>query len=152
MYNTFVFIHSWTRWIVVILAVVAIVNALSGWLGNKTYGKKDNALNASFTGFMHLQLLIGLILYFFLSPLGLDAFGAGMGAVMKNEGLRYWAVEHFTIMLLAVVLVQVGRSTSKKARAAIKKHKRAAIWFSIAFLLMMTRIPWQESARLFRGL
>ncbi len=152
MYNFIQFIHSWSRWAVVILAVFAIANAYIGWLNNKNFEKKDNILNASFVGFMHLQALTGLILYFVYSPLGFEAFSRTDVNVMKTPSVRYWAVEHITVMLLAVVFAQVGRSLSKKATESIIKHKKAAIFFSISFVLMMSRIPWGESARLFRGL
>jgi hypothetical protein len=151
-YQILLFVHSWLRWAVLIVAVIAIFNAFGGWLSKSPFGKKDNALQASFVGLMHTQLLIGLILYFFLSPLGSAAFEGGMGAVMKNGALRYWAVEHITVMILAVIVAQVGRSISKKAQTAPKKHRVSAIAFSVALVLMLSRIPWNEAGRLFRGL
>jgi hypothetical protein len=145
MYPFFVLVHSWTRWLVLILAVLAIFKALAGWLGQKPFEKQDNILGASFVGSMHLQLLLGLLLYFVFSPMGLKAIQtSGMGAVMKNADARYWAVEHITVMILAVVLAQVGRSLSKKAPTDLQKHKKAAIFFGIALLLVLSRIPWNR--------
>lgn len=145
-------VHSWTRWLVLLLALIAIFKALSGWIGRKPFDKQDNILGASFVGSMHLQLLLGLILYFVLSPMGLNAINSmGMGAVMKNAEARYWAVEHFSVMILAVILAQVGRSLSKKATTDLQKHKKSAIFYSVALVLVLSRIPW-DSLRLFRGL
>jgi hypothetical protein len=90
-----------------------------------------------------------LLLYFVFSPFGLDAFAQGAKVVMKNAGLRYWAVEHATVMLLAVILAQVGRTKSKRARAHKQKFKHAFVFFLISLILMLSRIPWHESARLF---
>lgn len=156
MENTFYIltrnIHSWTRWLVLILALVVIFKAVSGWLGKKPFEKQDNILGASFVGSMHLQLLLGLLLYFVFSPMGLNAINElGMKAVMKNAEMRYWAVEHISIMILAVVLAQVGRSLSKKASDSVAKHKKSAIFYSVALVLVLSRIPW-DSLRLFRGL
>ncbi|MBC8110759.1 MAG: hypothetical protein H7Y04_06845, partial [Verrucomicrobia bacterium] len=77
-YQILQFLHSWTRWLVLVLAVVAIYKAFSGWFGKKDYLKADNTIGAAFVGSMHLQLLLGLILYFGLSPFGLKAFDLGM--------------------------------------------------------------------------
>lgn len=150
MYNFTLFLHSWSRWLVLILAVIAIFKAMAGWLGKQPFSKQDNILGASFVGSMHLQLLLGLILYFFLSPMGLNAIQTvGMKEVMKSPLYRYWAVEHLTTMLLAVILAQVGRIKSKKASTDLLKHKKAFIFYTIALVLVLSRVPWD---RLGRGL
>jgi len=151
MYNVFLTVHSWTRWFILIFAVLAIFKAVSGWMGQKPFTKQDNIFGAIFVGFIHLQALLGLLLYFAFSPFGLKAIESmGMGEVMKSAGTRYWAVEHALVMFIAVVVAQVGRSLSKKAATDLEKHKKAAIFFGIALLLILSRIPWGESARLFR--
>lgn len=152
MYDTTLLIHSWLRWVVLLFAIIVIFRSLQGWLGNQAFTSGDNRNATLFIAFMHLQLVIGLVLYFFLSPVGFSAFDAGMGAVMKNKGLRYWAVEHITTMILAVVLAQVGRTRSKRAKSSKRKHQQLAIFTIIAMVLVLSRIPWNESARLFRGL
>jgi putative Ca2+/H+ antiporter (TMEM165/GDT1 family) len=150
MYNFTLFLHSWSRWLVLILAVIAIFKAMAGWLGKQPFSKQDNILGASFVGSMHLQLLLGLILYFFLSPMGLNTIQTvGMKEVMKSPLYRYWAVEHLTTMLLAVILAQVGRIQSKKASTDLLKHKKAFIFYTIALVLVLSRVPWD---RLGRGL
>ncbi len=152
MYLTLLTVHSWLRWVVVILAAFVIIRSLMGWLSNSSYGKSDNAIAASFVGSLHLQLILGLILYFVYSPFGYAAFQMGMGEVMKNAPIRYWAVEHITTMILAVIIAQVGRSIAKKAKTSTKKHRLSFIFFSIAVFLIMISIPWNESGRMFRGL
>ena len=149
MYETFLFIHSWLRWIVLALAVLVIVKSFLGWQLKTTYGRSDNALSASFVGSLHLQLLIGLVLYFFLSPITTSAF-QDFGGAMKAASIRYWAVEHIFVMILAVIIAQIGRTRSKKASTNKKKFKTVTIFYLMALLLMLSRIPFNEAGRLFR--
>ncbi len=148
-YNIFLYLHSWIRWIIIIVAIIALVKAYSGWFGNKPYTKGDNGISAAFMGTMHLNLLIGLVLYFFLSPVVQSAF-SDFGAAMKNPGLRFWAVEHILVNIIAVVVATIGRAKSKKAVETVRKHKITAIFYTIAFVLLLSRIPWGEAERLFR--
>lgn len=150
-YEIVLFLHSWIRWFILVLGIVVIIKAYSGWFGNKPYQKGDNGMSAGFIGLLHLNLLLGLILYFFLSPLTEAAFN-DFGAAMKDSSLRFWAVEHILIMVIAVVVAQVGRIKSKRAVSAVAKHKTVAIWYTIAFILILSRIPWGEAERWFRGL
>jgi hypothetical protein len=148
-YTIFLYLHSWIRWIILILGIIAIIKAYAGWLGNKPYTKGDNAISGAFMGTLHLNLLIGLVLYVFLSPIVETAF-QDFGAAMGNSGVRFWAVEHILINIIAVIVATVGRSKAKKAVDAVRKHKLTAIFYTIAFILLLSRIPWGETERLFR--
>lgn len=151
MYDIVLFLHSWIRWFILILGLVVLIKAYSGWFGHKPYLKGDNGMSAGFMGLLHLNLLLGLLLYFFLSPYVQSAFN-DFGVAMKNSSLRYWAVEHILVMIIAVVVAQVGRIKAKRATTDLAKHKTTAIWYTIAIVLMLSRIPWGEAERLFRGL
>lgn len=140
-YSIVLALHSWTRWLVLIFGLIAVFRAFSGRQGRPWTGA-DNGMGAAFVGSMHLQLLLGLILYFALSPYGVKAFETQGGAVMKDAGSRFFAVEHLIGMILAVVAAQVGRSLSKKAVDPIVKHKKAFTWFLIALLIVLVMIPW----------
>lgn len=148
-YEIFLFLHSWIRWIILILGLVAIFKAYTGWFGNKPFTKGDNGISAAFMGTLHLNLLIGLILYFFLSPIVDSAFN-DFGAAMRSSELRFWAVEHILVNIIAVVVAQIGRTKSKKAVDNVRKHKLTAIFYTIAFVLLLSRIPWGEAERWFR--
>ena len=148
-YSIFLYTHSWIRWIVLLLAVFLVIRSLIGLFGGNPYQKLDNALSASFVGFMHLQLLLGLILYFFLSPLTEYAM-KDMGSAMRDSELRFWAVEHLTVMILAVVFAQLGRSISKKSDDSSVKFRFQSIFFGAALLLMIIGIPWAEVHRMIR--
>ncbi|AHM63577.1 hypothetical protein D770_26670 [Flammeovirgaceae bacterium 311] len=150
-YQIFLFLHSWIRWFILFLGIVVIIKAFIGWSGNKPYLKGDNGMSAGFIGLLHLNLLIGLILYFFLSPYVQQAF-SNFGAAMKDSYLRFWAVEHIAINIIAVVVAQIGRTRSKRATTDVAKHKTVAIFYTIALVLILSRIPWGEAERWFRGL
>jgi hypothetical protein len=90
---------------------------------------------------LDLQLLIGLLLYFALSPFTAEAL-RDFGAAMRNPPLRFFAVEHVTLMLAAVVLVHVGRVMGRKAVTTDAKRIRSLASFGLALLLMLLAIPW----------
>jgi hypothetical protein len=148
MYTTLLFIHSWLRWVVLILALVAIVKSFTGWKGSKTYSSQDNKIAVFFMASMHLMLIIGLGLYF-ISPYAFNAFG-GSESVMKNATLRFWAVEHIFVMILATVAATIGRIKAKKKELDNEKFKTQFTYFLIALIFMLSRIPWGEADRLFR--
>ena len=92
---------------------------------------------------MDLNVVLGLILYLFLSPITQAAF-ANFGVAMSDANLRYFAVEHILGMIVALVLAHVGRAVSKRATDTIKKHRAAAIWYTLSFLISLAMIPWDR--------
>jgi hypothetical protein len=141
MYTGFLHLHDTLRWLLLLSLVTTLVKYLVGWLGNQRWKKTDNLMGIIFTSLMDLQLLVGLVLYFFLSPvtkLALNDFGAAM----KNADLRFYAVEHLSMMLIAVVLVHIGRAKSKKVIADVSKFKIATIFYGLALVVMLAAIPW----------
>lgn len=151
MYTFLIFLHSWLRWILLILGIIVIIRSYIGWFGDKSYLKSDNTMSIILVSIFHIQLILGLLLYFVYSPIVRSAF-QDFGLAMKDSQLRYWAVEHIFIMLFSIVIAQIGRIKIKKAHSAVNKHKNAAIYFTLAFILILSRIPWDQSIRLFRGL
>ena len=141
MYTGFLHLHDTLRWLVLLSLVVTLVKYISGWLGNQPWKKTDNILGIVFTSLMDIQLLTGLVLYFFLSPITKLAM-SDFGAAMKDPGLRFYAVEHFSMMLIAVILVHIGRAKSKKAKTDSAKFKTATIFFLIALVVILAAIPW----------
>ncbi len=131
--NTF---HSYNRYFLLAALAFVLFRSISGWLGKKPYEKADNTASAALIGFTHLQWLLGLILYLGVSPIAQAAF-ADFGAAMKNSWLRYIAVEHTTAMILAVILIQLGRSLSKKATDPTAKHRKVAVYTGIATLIIV---------------
>ncbi|TAE15910.1 MAG: cytochrome B [Bacteroidetes bacterium] len=148
MYLTLLTIHSWLRWVLLAVLLFALVRSLMGWLSKTPYTKIDNLAGVLSIAFAHTQLVLGLVLYF-VSDSGYPAIAKfGMG-VMKDSNLRKWSVEHITMMVVAIVLVQVGRSLSKKQATDEGKHKRMATFLIIALALIALGIP-AERLGLFR--
>ena len=143
MYTGFLHLHDTLRWLVLLSLVITLVKYISGWLGNQPWKKTDNILGIVFTSLMDIQLLTGLVLYFFLSPITKLAM-SDFGAAMKDPGLRFYAVEHFSMMLIAVILVHIGRAKSKKAKTDSAKFKTATIFFLIALVVILAAIPWNR--------
>ena len=141
MYPLILTLHSILRWVVLILAVVAVVRAFIGWLGKKEWTALDNRFGMLLSASMDIQVILGFVLYIFLSPLTTTAL-QDFGAAMSNALLRYWSVEHVLLMVVALILIHVGRATSKVAEEATSKHKRAAIFFGLATLAILIAIPW----------
>ena len=141
MYEVFLSLHNILRWVVLIVAVLALIRMyFGGWMGRKAYSKADDRVSLLFTIMLDLQLLVGIILYVFLSPTTL-ALLTGTGS-MSAPLTRYFGAEHAAMMLLAVIVAHVGRAQSKKAADARGKFRRAAIWYTVALVLLLAGIPW----------
>ena len=138
-------LHNILRWVVLIAALFAIYRAFAGWLGKKDWTSTDDKAGMWFTMLMDIQVLVGLILYIFLSPITQSAF-QNFGGAMSNAVARFFAVEHILLMVVAAAAAHMGRAFSRKASGALSKHKRAAIWFVLALLLVLVAIPWPFSA------
>lgn len=144
MYTTFLVIHNLLRWLVLIAVIVAAGKALMGWFGKHQWSKLDDRLGIIVTSSLDAQFLVGLILYVFLSPLTTAAF-QNLGAAMQDRVLRFFAVEHISVMVVAVVLAHVGRTLSKKASTDTTKFQRAGIFFALTLIAILAGIPWFRS-------
>ena len=127
-------LHSGFRYIVFILVVVAIIQSLLGVIGKKPYTDLNRKVNLFALISAHTQLLIGIIL-FFISPN--VQFNSG---TMKNDITRYYTVEHWVMMLIAIVLITIGYSRSKKIILPESKHKTIATFYIIAFIIIIGAI------------
>ncbi len=143
MYTGLLHLHSFLRYIALILLIIATFKSISGFISRREFSGLDNKLSLFAFISMHLQLTIGLILYF-ISPIVKTGL-SDMGSSMKEPSLRFWTVEHIAMMLVAIILVTVGRITAKKATNDLSKHKKQAILFSIALLIIFMAIPWPFS-------
>jgi hypothetical protein len=144
MYTGLLHSHNGLRWLVLLALLVAIVLAFSGWFGKRDWEKRDKLSGLFLVVFMDLQFLIGIILYAFVSPITKAAFN-NFGSAMSNADLRFYAVEHILMMVIALVLVHIGRAKSKKDIAHWKRHKSAAIFYTLSLLLILAAIPWDRA-------
>lgn len=135
MYTGLLHTHSLLRYLILLGLLVVIIKAVIGLMNKQPYGKLDNKLGLYLFIFTHTQLLVGLILYF-VSPF--VKFGS---STMSDKVTRYWTVEHIFAMLIAVVLITLARTTSKRMSDDAAKHKRMAI-FNFAALVVIVAMVW----------
>ncbi len=143
MYEIIQVVHSYLAYVVLALLFFAVANAITGWVGNKMFTMEKDLRLSLFTLILaHIQLLVGLILYF-VSPSGLQAIQAlGMGGL--NSASRLLAVEHPFINIIAIVLITIGWSRHKKFVEGDKKFKSIAIFYGLGLVLILSRIPWGQ--------
>jgi cytochrome bd-type quinol oxidase subunit 2 len=134
LYGFVKMLHSGFRYVVFLMVLIAIVQALLGWFGKKAYTDGNRKLNLFAMIAVHTQILIGLVLYF-ISPLVVFA-----KETMKDNTLRYWTVEHISMMIFAMILVTVGHSRSKKMALPEGKHRAIAIFYGLALLVIVLAI------------
>jgi uncharacterized membrane protein len=135
MYNALLQTHSILRYFILIALIVVIIKGLIGLANKQPYGKWDNKLGLYLFIFTHMQLLVGLILYF-VSPF--VKFGPD---TMSNKETRYWTVEHIFSMLIVVILITLARTKSKKMLSDGAKHKRMVI-FNFVALVVIVAVVW----------
>ncbi|WP_298319826.1 hypothetical protein [uncultured Aquimarina sp.] len=142
MYEAIQIVHSYWAYLVVLVVTLATINALIGFFTKREYAPKDFRISLFGLIVTHLQLLIGIIIFFVSPTIVWFTEGIGMGEIMKDPLLRLYNVEHPTVMILTVVFITVGYSKHKKKLTSTPKFKMLAIFYTIAWLLMLSRIPW----------
>lgn len=137
MYDFIQKFHSGWAYLALLLLVFAVVNSFMGMSSKKEFTAKDRKIAMFGLIGTHIQLLVGLILYF-LSPLGHALLGE-----MKDADARLTSLEHPLINIIAIVLITIGWSKHKKAETGTAKFKSIAVFFGIGLLLILSRIPWK---------
>jgi len=140
MYQIIQPIHSYLAYATLILLAFATIDGILGTIREKVFEKVHANLNKFALIATHTMFLLGIILLF-ISPITQTAF-ADMKATMKDSTLRQYAVEHPLINLIAVILVTIGNARVKRAIGNGKKFKQTMIFFGLALLLILSRIPW----------
>jgi len=140
LYNFTLILHSWNRWIILIAGLLAIILAILALVKKQEYSKTNKITSLVFISSLHFQLVIGILLYFVLSPITLEAL-SNFGAAMKNSEIRYWAVEHSFVNIIAIIVAQVGSILVRRKSSNPAKHKATLIWFGISFILILAMIP-----------
>jgi len=136
MYSGLVHAHSGLRWIALILLLIAVVVAFQRWQGRAGYTDGNRKLYLFTLISVHIQLVLGLILYFISPKVQFD------GALLSDKVYRFYTVEHITGMLVAIALITVGYSRSKRATDPDTKQRFIAIWYGLGLLLILALIPW----------
>lgn len=139
MYEALKHAHSGFRWVILILLVFAIFNAFTR---KNVYEKKDKMIYLFAMIAMHLMLVFGIVLNF-LSPKVQYASG-----FMKDASLRFYGMEHLVGMLLAIIIVTLGRRKSENAIEATEKHKKIRVFYTVGLIIVLAMIPWPFRAAL----
>jgi hypothetical protein len=141
MYEFLLISHSWLRWAVLGFGLYALYTYYTGWQAQRKYTASDKRIGSFFIGSLHLQLVIGLLLYFVYSPVVQMAM-ANMKVAMKDRELRFYAMEHLTMMIIGIVIAQIGSIKARKKPSDTSKFKTAFIWFAVALFIILLMIPW----------
>lgn len=149
MYEILLRSHSGLRWVVLILVLAAIGRAVTNMSSGK-FSALDDKLSLFSLISAHIQLLLGLGLYF-ISPFVKAAMEMGMGAAMKDSVMRFWLIEHIFGMIIGIALITIGRIAAKKAVSDKEKFKKIAVYFGIGLLIILITIPWPFREFLGRG-
>lgn len=131
-------VHSTLAYAVLALLLFAVINSFLGFSGKRNFEKKDKMIALFALIFSHIQLLVGLILWFD-SPLGKEAMSQ-----MSNSAMRLTAVEHPLINIMAIALITVGWSKHKKEASSNGKFKKIAFLYLAGLAFIVSRIPWSN--------
>lgn len=134
MNSILVHAHSGLRWFALGLLVYAVINAIMKKKSG-TYTENDKLVSILTLSLVHLQVVIGLVLYFMQGRLN------GLSE-MSEKVTRLYSLEHPLMMLIAAVLITIGHSKSKKATEDAKKFKTTYVFFGLGLILILSRIPW----------
>lgn len=135
-------IHSYWAYLALLMLIFAVANAFMGMSKKRAFTDKDVRIGLFTLIVSHIQLLIGLAWYF-MSP-AYKALKIDSSAVMGNSASRLLAIEHPLMMLIAIVLITIGWSKHKKKTEDSSKFKTFAIFYGLALVLILARIPWNQ--------
>lgn len=138
MYELVLTAHSWLRWAALIAGVMAVAMVAANHNRADRWG-------LILVIALDLQFLLGFALYLGLSP-NTQAIFANFGAAMRDPGTRFWAVEHVSLMVFAVVMAHVGRVLARKAKSPAAKRKRLLVCFVLSTIAMIAATPWPGMA------
>jgi hypothetical protein len=139
MYDILKSAHSGWAYLLLLILAIATINSIIGFVGKKEFGNKDFSLALVGLIVTHIQLLIGIVLYF--TPQNL---GRWEGFEMSNSAIRLLLIEHPLVMIIAVTLLTIGYSKHKKKIVSKGKFKMLAIFYTLAFLAVVSRLPWSQ--------
>jgi hypothetical protein len=137
--QTLLVLHNLFRWLILIFGFWTVISAISGLSSRRIYSANDGRASLFFMICMDIQFLLGLALYFMG---GWYSGFSNMAATMKDPLTRFFSAEHGVIMIIAWILVHIGRATVKKAFNSGGKFKKTLIFFGIALVLILVAIPW----------
>lgn len=143
MYPTILALHSVIRWLILIFLAVTIYKSYRGFKRNLAFAPLDNQLRVATVIVAHAQLILGVFLYF-SSPI-VSYFLNNFGEAVHQREIRFFGMEHVTVMILAVILITIGSVKTKQKITDFEKHKTLFKWYGWALIAILTSIPWAFS-------
>ncbi len=143
MFAIFLSLHSWIRWLVLVCLFTSIIRAYQGWLGQRKFLRFDKILRILTIITLYTQLIVGYFLYFH-SPL-VDYFLHHFSEAVHMRDIRFFGLEHVTMMTLAILLISVEAYISSRKKTDKGKFQILAIFYTIALLMILASIPWSFS-------
>jgi len=139
-FTSLIFLHSFFRWILLLSLIYAVFRGIKSWFGDKSFTQTDNMLRQYTASLSHLQLLIGVWLYF-ISP-SISYFLSNFKEAVHIKNIRFFAMEHSLMMVIAILIVTVGSIVTKRMKTPEGKIKSQVIFFGLALLIIFVSIPW----------
>ena len=141
MYTLLLSIHSIVRWFILLVFVYAIIRAFYGWLLAKEFTKTDKRILLITASLAHLQLVVGVWLYF-VSPI-VNFFIHNFHEAVKQKEFRFFGMEHSLLMLIAITLITIGSSLAKRKKTDKAKFRTIAVWYTLGLILILSAMPYR---------
>jgi hypothetical protein len=141
MYSSLLILHNVLRWLVLFICLFAVLNSLFKWMRRKTWTRSDQLIGSTLVIAVDIQVLLGLLLFGFLSPLTRAAF-VNLSAALQNREMRFFTLEHSVLMICFLALIHVGKVRIKRVPDDHGKHRAGFIWWGFSILLLLAGIPW----------
>lgn len=141
MYDVFLFVHSWFRWIVLIAGLRLYYILAIGLIKKRSWSSEDTKALSQFNEALLYQVALGIALYLFLSPLPKIGWN-NMDFAFKDPAFRFWTLEHPIGMISGLIVFQIGRILAFKKFSIEKRFKVIVISFTFAFLIIIASVPW----------
>lgn len=143
MYPQLLFFHSVFRWLVLAALVYSVYRAARGYRAKLAFTKTDNSLRHWTATLAHIQLMLGLVLYF-TSPVT-GYFLKHTKDALDNPDTTFFGIIHITLMVVSVLILTIGSALAKRQENDTDKFRTWLIWFSVALLVIFIAIPWPFS-------
>jgi hypothetical protein len=143
MYPVILKVHQILSWMVLLAALYALYRSWRGILFKKQWFTADKRAGMFLSLFVDFQVLAGLLLYVVYSPVTRIVF-TNMKAAMADAPVRFYAVEHILLMIVASIIIHIGQAQARKAQFATRKHRISALFYMLAAALIIMRIPWER--------
>ncbi len=141
MYSLILLLHSWGRWLVLILLAMLGLKAYQCWMKKRGWGRHDHLFRIITLGVFDFQFLLGLLLYFFYSPIVKVALQPDVD-MMADPHLRFFALEHFFAMSIALIVLHIGGWMSKRTSDPQIIGRRLTLSIIFTLLIVLVSIPW----------